>query len=58
MPVLSTKSERHTRQAEGTVFGYLRIHSLRPRRVRHGEVLVQKLLGDDVLQIEGKESND
>lgn len=49
VPVLPTKSERHTRQAEGTMFGYFCIHRLGPGRVSHREVLIQQLLGDHVL---------
>lgn len=50
MPVLSTQSEGHAWQAEGTVLGDLRVHRLSPRRVRHREVLIQQLLGDNILQ--------
>lgn len=35
VPVLSSQSERHPRQAEGTVFGDLCVDCLSPRRVRH-----------------------
>lgn len=57
MPVLSTESKCHPRQAEGTVFGYLCINCLRPGWVRHREVLIQELLGDDILQAR-QESDD
>jgi len=50
VPVLPSQSERYPRQAEGTVFGYFCIHCLRSGRVRHREVLVQQLLGNDVLK--------
>lgn len=52
VPVLSSQSERYPRQAEGTVFGYLCIHRLGPGWVRHREVLIQQLLGDDILETE------
>lgn len=59
VPVLSSQSERDPWQAEGTVFGYLCIHRLGSCRVGHREVLIQQLLGDDILQTEAKidESN-
>lgn len=50
VPVLAAQRERHPWQAEGTVLGDLRVHRLGPRRVGHGEVLVQQLLRDDILQ--------
>lgn len=50
VPVLAAQCERHSGQAEGTVLGDLCVHRLSPRRVRHGEVLVQQLLRDDILQ--------
>ena len=52
VPVLAAKREGHPRQAEGTVFGYLRVHRLGPVWVRHGQVLIQQLLGYDVLDEE------
>lgn len=52
VPVLSSQSERYPWQAEGTVFCYLCIHRLGPGRVRHREVLIQQLLGDDILETE------
>lgn len=57
VPVLPSQSERHPRQAEGTVLGYLCVHCLGPGRVRHGEVLIQQLLGDDVLEKESESDN-
>lgn len=50
VPVLAAQRERHPRQAKGTVLGDLRVHRLGPRRIGHGEVLVQQLLRDDILQ--------
>lgn len=55
VPVLSSQSEGYAGEAEGTVFGYLCIHRLRSRWVCHREVLVQQLLGDDILETEGGE---
>lgn len=52
VPVLSSQSERHPWQAEGTVFGYLCIHRLSTSRVSHREVLIQQLLRDDILETE------
>lgn len=41
------------------MFGYLRIHCLGTGRVRHREVLIQQLLGDDILETkEIKECDD
>ena len=56
VPVLAAKREGHPRQTEGTVFGYLRVHRLSPVWVRHGQILVQQLLGYDVLD-EGQRGN-
>lgn len=50
VPVLAAQRERHPRQAKGTVLGDFRVHRLGSRRVGHGEVLVQQLLWDDILQ--------
>lgn len=50
MPVLATQSKRDPWQAEGTVFGDLRVHRLGAGRVRHREVLIQQLLRDHVLE--------
>lgn len=58
VPVLPSQSERHPRQAEGTVLGYLCVHGLGPGWVRHREVLVQQLLGYDVLEGESESDND
>lgn len=55
MPVLPAKGQGHPREAVGTVFGDVSVHSLGSSWVSHGHELVKQRLRDYILGRKRKE---